>query len=228
MRPRSNRIPSSGDGPRYETAEAVQAGPRSWSDAFGRVRLKRRLKLLKRNAAETWDGINLLFGRYRPLLRIDFDRIERLVFVCQGNVCRSPFGDGVAKRLGIASESCGLSVLRRRPPPSTATAAARLRNIDISSHYSQPITDLKLSATDCIIAMEPRHLEKLAGVPGFRECQTTLLGLWNAPAIVAIRDPYGADLDTFSECYRLIESSLSRFAVNLPSHRQTVRQPLRD
>uniref|UniRef100_UPI001C1FAE5B hypothetical protein n=1 Tax=Marinobacterium profundum TaxID=1714300 RepID=UPI001C1FAE5B len=41
--------------------------------------------------------------------QVDFARVERLVFVCLGNFCRSPFGECVAKGHGIRSAGFGLS-----------------------------------------------------------------------------------------------------------------------
>src|SRR5688500_11705046 len=48
-------------------------------------------------------------GRLRPFIRHDLGHVNRLVFVCQGNICRSSFADHLARSLGIPSVSFGLA-----------------------------------------------------------------------------------------------------------------------
>ena len=49
-----------------------------------------------------------LFGFYRVYQHIDFNTVSRLVFVCSGNICRSPFGEYIAKAKGLNAVSYGL------------------------------------------------------------------------------------------------------------------------
>ena len=52
----------------------------------------------------------LLFslGFYRSYQKIDFNAVNRLVFICSGNICRSAFGEYMAKAKGLNAVSYGL------------------------------------------------------------------------------------------------------------------------
>lgn len=58
-------------------------------------------------------------------------QVRRLVFVCQGNICRSAFADVVARRAGLRSASFGLSTTTGRAAHDPAIAAARALGHDL-------------------------------------------------------------------------------------------------
>ena len=62
--------------------------------------------------------------------------VRRLVFVCQGNICRSAFADVVARDMGLHSASFGLSTTTGRPAHEPAIVAARTLGHDMSGHLS--------------------------------------------------------------------------------------------
>lgn len=163
----------------------------------------------------TRDDFYFAVGKYAATLEIDFERIERLVFVCRGNVCRSPFAAALAEQAGYDVESCGLDVRQSRNPPDNAIAAARLRGVDLSEHFSKPISQLDIGDGDCLIGMEPMHLEGMLAVQRATSCQATLLGIWRTPPIVTVRDPYGGEIEKFVDCYEVIAAAFEGFAARL-------------
>src|SRR5262245_66201200 len=50
----------------------------------------------------------LVLGAYRSLGRIEWSRVRRLVFVCHGNVCRSPYAEARVRQRGVRAASFGL------------------------------------------------------------------------------------------------------------------------
>src|SRR5437588_1134030 len=50
-----------------------------------------------------------LTGRHRQFKQIRWDRVARVVFVCHGNICRSPYAEGRAVSFGLPAASFGLS-----------------------------------------------------------------------------------------------------------------------
>ena len=48
------------------------------------------------------------FGFFKKASDVNWSQITRLVFVCSGNICRSPYGEFYARKLGIDASSCGL------------------------------------------------------------------------------------------------------------------------
>ena len=75
----------------------IPVGVRS---SFGTYRGLKRLAL-------AW--LENLTGRYRQFKRIRWERVARVVFVCHGNVCRSPYAEGRAVNFGLPAASFGFS-----------------------------------------------------------------------------------------------------------------------
>jgi len=154
-----------------------------------------------------WHRLRYLFGGYRAYRRVDWNSVERLVFVCKGNICRSAYAGAVATSQGIESASCGLNTRVGLPANEGATQAALLKGIDLKAHRTMPIQELKLKKNDLFVAMEPWQAEQLREMYG-REYGCTLLGLWGRPVNPHIQDPYGMSDAYFDRCFNYIEKSL--------------------
>ena len=93
-----------------------------------------------------------------------------VLFVCLGNICRSPTAEGVFTKLVndsnhgdfIEIDSAGTSDWHiGHPPDSRATAMALSRGIDISSLKARQVLAHDLSHYDYILAMDKQNLEDL-------------------------------------------------------------------
>ena len=78
----------------------------------------------------------------------------RLVFVCSGNICRSPYAQEVARRHGIAAVSCGIDTNNGLPADSAAMRTAAQRGVDLSAHRTTKWEDLVVATGDVIVAMQ--------------------------------------------------------------------------
>jgi len=152
--------------------------------------------------------LHLALGRFDSLRCIDAERIERFVFVCRGNVCRSPYAEATAKSLGLSATSCGVDVSRSAPAESMAVRAAFLRGKNLSECMSRSIFDVPLDSSDCLVAMDSSHLPVARDVAARVGCQTTLIGLWRTPFVPEIADPYGRPLQNFHQCFNEIDEAL--------------------
>ena len=155
-----------------------------------------------------WCRLLYLLGGFREHQQVDWDSIERLVFVCQGNICRSAYAEAIARSLGLDAVSCGLKTIVDAPANEDAVRAARARGVDLKEHKTTPIMYMVLKKTDLLIAMEPwqaeflkRHLMRGYG--------STLLGLWFDPVRPHIQDPYGSSYGYFNYCFEYIERSVN-------------------
>ena len=148
-----------------------------------------------------------LFGRYRGYRQVDWNSVERLVFVCKGNICRSPYAEAVAQSLGGVSTSCGIDTIKGGPANADAISAATVKGISMMGHKTKPIQSLVLKKGDLLIAMEPWQAEYLKQklVKGSR---CTLLGLWGAPINPYIHDPFGNATIYFNNCFSYIEKAV--------------------
>ena len=89
----------------------------------------------------------------------------RIVFVCYANMCRSPMAEGLARKelQGLADvESAGTHAWSGSAS-TDAIAVMRSRfGIDISSHRSRNVRDLKLEDFDRVITMDSSVAESLS------------------------------------------------------------------
>src|ERR1700724_2017905 len=92
--------------------------------------------------------------------------LKNILFVCTGNVCRSPMAEGlfrhmVANRPDIRVRSAGVSTIPGQPPsPHAVDVLADLRN-DISKLRSFPLSEELVAGASCIIAMTRSHMETI-------------------------------------------------------------------
>ena len=87
----------------------------------------------------------------------------RILFVCMGNICRSPTAEGVFRRLvaeraadaGIQVDSAGTHDYHVGDPPDTrAIAAAARRGVDLRPLRARAVRDEDFTAFDLIVAMD--------------------------------------------------------------------------
>jgi protein-tyrosine phosphatase len=148
-------------------------------------------------------------GQFDNLKYIQAERIDRIVFVCRGNVCRSPYAEAAAKSLGLQATSCGVDVIRSAPAEPMAVRAALMRGKDLSMHMSRSIFDVSLGRADLLVAMDPSHLPVACEVAAGTGSQVTLIGLWRKPTVTEIADPYGKPLLDYCQCFDRIDEALS-------------------
>jgi protein-tyrosine phosphatase len=108
------------------------------------------------------------------LARTDHSDTEpiRVVFVCWGNICRSPMAERVAER---AAEEAGLTGVEftsaatsreelGAPMDRRAATVLRERGYRADGHSAHQITAEEIAAADLVIAMEDIHVTKMAGL----------------------------------------------------------------
>jgi protein-tyrosine-phosphatase len=150
------------------------------------------------------------------------DRPSSVLFVCQGNICRSPFAERLAadlvarQGLAIRCASAGLEASPLASSPPEAVAAARLHGVSLDTHRPVFLTRQIVSAHDVIIAMEPYQVDLLRRRWPDRAGGYFLLSLF-APdeALGAFErlhlvDPFGRAPSEYERCFSRIDSALRR------------------
>ncbi|MDF2177305.1 hypothetical protein P2G88_03485 [Aliiglaciecola sp. CAU 1673] len=165
----------------------------------------------ERGLVRYWLGqLESCLGRTREFEQVDLARAERLVFVCLGNICRSPFGEYVARREGIEAVGFGLSTTTGMPAFALGQETARDYGIDMSAHKTTDISDFDIKDSDLLLVMEVRHARRLKARLGGSKAQIALLGHWAKPRHLHIHDPHVHDKAYFSHCYGIIEQATER------------------
>lgn len=139
----------------------------------------------------------------------------RVVVLCHGNICRSPYAAAVLRRrlrsqgLGRVEVTSAGFVGPGRTSPPTAIRAAAQRGVDLSDHRSRLATIESVGAADLVLVMESRQRRLVRRTLGRRGATTTVLHLGDFdPGSIRrrdIRDPVESDLSVFQAVYRRID-----------------------
>jgi len=155
-------------------------------------------------------------GYWNRYTDIPFGEIKRLVFICNGNICRSPLAEAVARKAGFKAESFGLECTRGAKADPRAVKFAENNGFDISNHSARPIEDYIPEKGDLIIGMEIEHIETPA-IKNLDKTYRTLLGLWSDNPLAYIHDPYNTNSAYFDKCENDVIERTRRLLQNLPN-----------
>jgi protein-tyrosine phosphatase len=142
----------------------------------------------------------------------------KILFVCLGNICRSPTAEGVlrtlaareAPELGIEVDSAGTAAFHTGEPPDPRTrqAAAR-RGYDLSRQRARIVEPVDFERFDLILAMDRENLRVLRQRAPASAHQRLRLFLEFAPdaGLTEVPDPYYGGPNGFEEVLDLVEAA---------------------
>jgi protein-tyrosine phosphatase len=151
----------------------------------------------------------------------DHDRgapqLTRLLFVCMGNICRSPTAEGVMRALlrerrvdGVEVESAGIGDWHvGHPPDRRATEAARRRGIALEGAARQ-VRMSDFDDFDLLIAMDAANRRDLLALAPDAEAaaKVRLLREWEPGATdLDVPDPYYGDGRGFEDVLDMVQAS---------------------
>lgn len=138
-------------------------------------------------------------------------RARRVLFVCKGNVCRSPFAERWLARSGrFEIGSAGFYPLAGRQPPDTAVEAAGRLGVDLRAHRSQVLEREMAAEADVILIFDREQREGFsARFPEYLD-KVHWLGALDAGGALEIPDPYGSAVEGFVEVYGRVQRLLER------------------
>lgn len=140
--------------------------------------------------------------------------MKSILFVCLGNICRSPIAEGVAKKLieegghSITVDSAGTGSWHiGEPPCKHSVTVARNHNIDISGLRARQVKKEDFSAFDVIVALDQNNYRDLKALG----CQNLVkLGDYGYKGL-DVPDPYFYEgYDGFEHVYTMIESCVKK------------------
>lgn len=140
----------------------------------------------------------------------------KVLFVCLGNICRSPPAEGVVRRklaetaLDIAVESAGTSDWHvGEPPDGRACEAAAKRGTDMSGQIARQVTREDFERFDHILAMDRQNLSVLERMAPAEHLEKLGLFLDFAPDLDTreVPDPYWGGSGQFDTVLDMIEAA---------------------
>jgi len=145
----------------------------------------------------------------------------RLLFVCLGNICRSPTAEGVMRALvdeaglkeSIELDSAGTGAWHvGSPPDSRAAAAARARGIALEGSARQ-VRQGDFDDFDLVLAMDRSNLRELRQLAGgeARRAKVRLLREFDPASVgdqdLEVPDPYYGAAGGFDEVLDLVQAA---------------------
>lgn len=161
----------------------------------------------------------VLCGQYRPLLQIEWRKIDRLVFVCAGNICRSPYAAERARASGIPAVSFGLTASTGAAADPVALRNAAQRKLDLTQHRSTRLEANSVREGDLVILFERPQVDAFNTINAVPVGGVSLAGLWSRPLRPHVTDPYAKSDRYFQECFAVIDSSVQELCGRLQPHR---------
>ena len=161
-------------------------------------------------------------------------RPYRIVFVCTGNICRSPMAEVITRSLAASTElgddtvlgdhleisSAGTGPWHEGEPMHELAAEALARaGYPRHRHVAHQVVSSQLGHIDLVVALDRRHQQTLRGL-GADPDRLVLLRRFDAAAGAAadVPDPYYGDRAGFDECREMIAAACSGLVASLATN----------
>ena len=138
--------------------------------------------------------------------------MKEIVFVCTGNMCRSPMAEGLLRAAilpgweEVTVSSAGTQAWNGQPAASLSVKVMKEKGFDISSHRARLVTPDIINRAALVVALAEEHLARMKAVaPGAGEWMILLGGLDPEREDTDVVDPIGGSI----EDYRAVRDDLA-------------------
>src|SRR5256714_9458105 len=152
---------------------------------------------------------------------MEHTKTKRILFVCTGNICRSPLAAALLQRAlaqrgidGLEVASAGTGAWDGAPVSEGAYLVGLERGLDLSGHRARLLTREIVEQANLILTMARHHRARVDELGG--EGRVFVLGEYGGREgeEAEVSDPFGGDLevyrDTVAELEALVDATVER------------------
>jgi protein-tyrosine phosphatase len=144
--------------------------------------------------------------------------VSSVLFVCLGNICRSPLGEGVLRHLvaehsaltgRVETDSAGTAAYHTGESPDLRSIEAAARHgVSLAGQSARPVEVEDFHRFDLILAMDAENLKNLEALrPAGSSCTLRRLRDYDPAGAGDVPDPYYGGSDGFEDVFKMVHRS---------------------
>lgn len=159
------------------------------------------------------------------------DTVTSVLFLCHGNICRSPFAEMYFQSLlksrgvGLTVRSAGLDTTPGKPAHWNTRTSAREHHVSLDDHATTQLDAGLISNSDLIVVMEVAQKKRVLSLYPESKGKVVLLGCFDSRGHLEIADPYGSPIENFRACFSQIVRCCDNLAEELVSANRSMVPP---
>jgi len=149
------------------------------------------------------------------------DSVQSVLFVCKGNICRSPLAEvyfqSLVEKEGwkMTVRSAGLETTTGKPAHVNARLVAQEQGLSLDAHATTQVHRDLLDHSDLIIVMEIVQKDRMHRLYPKTKGKVVLLGRFDSVGSLEIADPYSGTSEDFHFCFQQMSRCCDVLAARL-------------